>query len=397
MDNQNTPTYTRLWHIEFLRLIIAEILLCTSCYMTIPFLPQFLASHTNADSNTTFCVMLLFVLGMCLSGVFSSWLIQRYRRNKVYLFSAIAFGVLLVSLAAMETNHIPTIKKDALMQAFMVASGLAGAAYGLAKRVLSCTLLIDKTESCHRTEANYAAISVARMAVAIGPVLYFTLKHSIPVLWYYTIATTFVIIATLLVATTKFPFRAPEECTKIVSTDRFFLLRGWKVFVGLSASAIIFGIIMYFNQSAVFFTPLLFGFMCATTTLCFPKIREWKHIPTIGFGVFAVSAIVISGMHLTIYQIVVSSAFIGFGLGIVCSCLLFDMLNLCQHCQRSTAESTYFLACDGGILYGIALACIMTTNKYNVTAIIIALLCLTFFTQIWKDKRTIKTKNNYDH
>ena len=368
-------------------------LLCTSCYMTIPFLPQFLADNTNADSNTAFGVMLSFVAGMCLSGCFSNWLIQRYRRNKVCLFSAIWFGLLLVCLAAMETGHIPEFEENALMQTFMVASGLAGAAYGLAKRVLSCTLLIDKTESCHRTEANYAAISVARMSVAIGPVLYFTLKHSIPVLWYYAIATAFVIIATLLVATIKFPFKAPEECTKIVSTDRFFLTRGWKVSVGLSASAMTFGIVMHLNQGVVFSIPLLFGFLCATTALCLTKIRGWKYTPAVGSFAFVLSAIVLSDMSTIPFSSVVMAAVIGFGLGIVCSCLLFDMLSLCQHCQRSTAESTYFLACDGGILLGIALACIIAANEHNLTAVIVALCCLAVFPQTGKNKRTVKKQD----
>lgn len=373
MDNQYTPTYTKLWHKEFLQLLIAEILLCTSCYMTIPFLPKLLSEHTNADNRLATLPVLFFVIGMYLSGALSSWLIQRYRRNKVYSFSAITFGLLLPCLLAIEKRCLPDMDWQRFLQLSVAISTFAGAAFGLAKRILSCTLLIDKTESHHRTEANYAAITVARMAVAIGPILYFTLRHVMPTLWYYTIAAALTIMATLFVLTIKFPFRAPEECTKMVSIDRFFLPRGWKVFVSISACTIVFGFIMQGKPTVHFFIPLLFGFLCATTALRFPGIRNWKHTPTTGLLALVASAIAISSMQLPAYADTMASAFIGFGMGIVCSFQLFHILNLCQHCQRSTAESTYFLAADGGILIGLSLA-----NAYGLGAanIIVGLCCI---------------------
>lgn len=387
MDSQYTPIYTRLWHKEFLQLLIAEILLCTSCYMTIPFLPQLLSEHTNADKRFATLPVLFFVIGMYLSGALSSWLIQRYRRNKVYSFSALTFGLLLPCLLAIEKHCLPNMDWQLFLQLSVVVSTLAGAAFGLAKRILSCTLLIDKTESHHRTEANYAAITVARMAVAIGPILYFTLRHVMPTLWYYTIAAALTITATLFVLTIKFPFRAPEECTKMVSIDRFFLPRGWKVFANISACTIVFGLIMHGKPTVHFFIPLLFGFLCATTALRFPSIRNWKHTPATGLLAFAASAIAISSTQLPAYADTMASTFIGFGMGIVCSFLLFHILNLCQHCQRSTAESTYFLAADGGILIGLSLA-----NAYGLatTNIIAALCCIMIFLTSIHNKAKLK-------
>lgn len=372
MDNQYTPIYTKLWHKEFLQLLIAEILLCTSCYMTIPFLPQLLSEHANANRHLATLPVLSFVAGMYLSGTLSSWLIQRYRRNKVYSFSAISFGLLLPCMLTIEKHSMPNMNGQLFLPMLTVVTTLAGAAFGLAKRILSCTLLTDKAESCHRTEANYAAITVARMAVAIGPILYFTTKHIMPMSWYYAIAAALTIIATLFVITIKFPFRAPEECTKMMSIDRFFLPQGWKVFIGILVCAIIFGYIMQTNSNVHFFIALFFGFLCATTTLRFPCMQNWKYMPTTGLLAFVASAILIMSMPLQLQANIIASAIIGFGLGIVCSFQLFHMLGLCQHCQRSTAESTYFLAADGGILIGIALA-----NAYQASAtiIVVALCC----------------------
>lgn len=381
MDNQCTPTYTRLWHKEFLRLIVAEMLLCTSCYMTMPFLPQLLSEHSGVDSNSASITILAFVAGLYLSGLPSNWLIQRYRRNKVYLFSAAAFGLLLPCLFAIEKHCIPNIGIQTFLLLSAAASLLSGATFGLAKRTLSCTLLIDKTEPHHRTEANYAAVSVARMAVAVGPVLYLTLKHAIPSLWYYAVAAAFIIIAIFFVLTTDFPFRAPEECTKKMSTDRFFLPQGKKVFLGISSFTTILGLIMYKNPATSFFTPLLFGFLCATIALRFPSIREWKYALPTSMIVFVFPAIALTSTAFPMVVKIIMAAFIGLGLGASCSFLLFQMLGLCQHCQRSTAESTYFLAADGGILLGIALA---NTYGSHITSIIAALCCLMVPTTIKK-------------
>lgn len=68
MDTQYTPTYNRLWNHEFTLLTIAELLLCISCYMTIPLLPFRLTTEDHASSYLACLTIVVFIIGVCISG-----------------------------------------------------------------------------------------------------------------------------------------------------------------------------------------------------------------------------------------------------------------------------------------------------------------------------------------
>ena len=51
MYTQNTPVHVKLWHHDFWRLAIANMLLTMSVYMQIPVLPLWLAQHGDAMST----------------------------------------------------------------------------------------------------------------------------------------------------------------------------------------------------------------------------------------------------------------------------------------------------------------------------------------------------------
>lgn len=68
MDNTCTPTYHRMWNRDFTLLIIAELLLCVACYMTIPFLPCRLYWNNYVDAEWACLTMGAFVAGIGISG-----------------------------------------------------------------------------------------------------------------------------------------------------------------------------------------------------------------------------------------------------------------------------------------------------------------------------------------
>ncbi len=385
MGDQYTPTYLNLWNKGFLSLIIAELLLCVSCYMSIPFLPQILAQPNDCSIQTTYFAIIAFVIGIYASGCFCNWLIQRFRRNKAFLCSASVFGMLQACLFPLEGN-IRAIPQNLFTVILLCALFVSGAAFGLAKRILSCTLLIDKTESRHRTEANYAAAAIARLAIAIGPVMFFLLRDGIPSLWYHSISVGLILMTALLVFAQKFPFRAPEEDMRIVSTDRFFLPQGWKVFVGICCTTLSFGFIMPYLHDALSYVFLLFGFLCSIMALRSPAIRKWRHTFTTGSVMLLSASAMLTVPTLPASLSLTASSLAGLGLGTACSCLLFRMLGLCNHCQRSTAVSTYFLACDGGVFTGLALSYILKFGHLYAMTVIAALCCIAAIACHQRDK-----------
>ena len=154
-NNQLTPTYQRLWNRDFTLLTIAEAVLCMSCYATIPFMPRLLLGDGDITPTAAAMTMAVFVAGIFISGFFGSWLIQRFRRNKVCFISSLCLATAIAAIP-LASDFLPArVDTTWAMTALCLYAGLA---FGQAKRVLSCTLLTDKTEACHRAEANYPAI-----------------------------------------------------------------------------------------------------------------------------------------------------------------------------------------------------------------------------------------------
>ena len=393
MENQCTPTYSTLWNKGFLALITADLLLCVSCYMSIPFLPETL-TQVHADSTPHAAVAIIsFVVGMFASGCFCSWLIQRFRRNTVFLVSALLFGLLQVGFLTLEES-ILSIHQHLFTALLYCALFIAGAAFGFAKRTLSCTLLIDKTESHHRTAANRLAATMSRLAIAVGPLLFFYLRDTFAPWWRHSLCIALIIMTLLLVLTQKFPFRAPEDDTKVISTDRFFLPQGWKVFVGICCTALSFGIIMPFQTNSSFYIFLLLGFFFSLGLQHYLSESSGKRSFFIGvLLVMMASAMLV--FPVTHYSLTFIAALIlGIGLGTACSCQLSRLLCLCNHCQRSTAVSTYFLACDGGFFLGLALSFLLPLEPQQVAIVITALCCVAIIASTKGKNPTETSKQN---
>ena len=353
MDNTCTPTYHKMWNRDFSLLIIAELLLCVACYMTIPFLPCRLYWNNYVDAEWACLTMGAFVVGIGISGFFGSWLIQRYRRNKVFLVSTFCLSATILTMSTLDVSANRRIDTTQIIW-LMAACIWGGFVFGHAKRVLSCTLLIDKTESCHRTEANYAAIWISRLAVAAGPIASILIRQEMQGTAYYAIGTATALIAAILVMMVKFPFRAPEEGTHVLSIDRFFLPQGWNVAIVIALMGAALGIVMATHMTIGFLSAIAVGFVIAIILLKYKAVRTGAFTSAIG-NACILAAIAAMALHNGILDDTLKPMVLGLGYGMTCSEQLYKLLDHSSHCQRSTVESTYFMASDGGLYVGISI------------------------------------------
>lgn len=365
MDNLHTPTYHRMWNMEFSLLIAAELLLCMACYMTMPLLPYRLFAGHNADARWACLTMVAFVVGICVSGFFGCWLIQRYRRNKVFLLSAVCLGGAIMGMSMFDAPNV-AIGNEMQSYTLIAVCALGGAFFGQAKRVLSCTLLIDKTESHNRTEANYAAIWIARFAILAGPIAAISLRSQLGSTLFYGIGAATACVAACLVMTVKFPFRAPEECTHIVSIDRFFLPQGWNVALVVALMSGALGVIIGTHMSLQFMASLACGFAIAMATLRYNAVRTGSYTSAVG-NICIIVGILSMIAHDGLLDDTLKPMILGIGFGLTGSEQLYKLLDCCDHCQRSTAESTYFMASDGGFFLGMA-ACTLYGQETRTLA-----------------------------
>ena len=341
--------------------------------------------------------MAAFAFGLYLLGAQCSWLVQRFRRNVVCMWSIVAMAVNVLLLGYFSTMaSFPMV----LLHRFCL-----GAAFGLAQMVLSSTLIIDTCESHQRTEANYGAAWFSRFALSLGPVaglavalvptdnylmpLKCHLSQMTPILYVSGIVA---LVSVLLISRVMFPFRTPEEGVSVASLDRFFLPSGFVLFLNLLLISTVIGMTLSLSLSLVFYALMMGGFLLALLAQRFVfSNAELKSEVISGLFILLASLLILLAYPTS----PVSPLLMGLAVGIIGSRYLLFFIKLSRHCKRGTSHSTFFLAWETGITLGLTLGYAFLSDQrdllfYVAFALTIAsLLFYHFYAHQW----FIKHKN----
>lgn len=348
MDTQNTPVHISLWHADFWILAITNLLITMSVYMLIPVLPVWMLGSAGFSQQAVGTVMGVYGIGLFLLGGFCNWLVQRYRRNRVCLWAiALVFLALLGCWLVERELHQSWLQYRVLLFLRLVL----GAGFGLVQMILSSTLIIDKSESFQRTEANHASAWFGRFALSLGPMLgiVFARTSFSPLFASAALA----LVAYLLLATVKFPFRTPDDGVKKISGDRFFLPDAKWLFLNLFLICLSVGILMSTQYTAMFYAMVMVGFAIALLAERFAFVDADLKSQVVAGSILIAAALM---MILTRKQMVVnyiSPVFVGLGIGLIGSRFLLFFIKLSKHCQRGTAVSTYMLGWESGLAAGL--------------------------------------------
>ena len=348
MDTQNTPVHISLWHADFWILAITNLLITMSVYMLIPILPVWMLGSAGFSQQAVGTVMGVYGIGLFLLGGFCNWLVQRYRRNRVCLWAiALVFLALLGCWLVERELHQSWLQYRLLLFLRIVL----GAAFGLVQMILSSTLIIDKSESFQRTEANHASAWFGRFALSLGPMLgiVFARTSFSPLFASAALA----LVAYLLLATVKFPFRTPDDGVKKISGDRFFLPDAKWLFLNLFLICLSVGILVSTQYTAMFCAMVMVGFAIALLAERFAFVDADLKSQVVAGSILIAAALV---MILTRKQMIVnyiSPVFVGLGIGLIGSRFLLFFIKLSKHCQRGTAVSTYMLGWESGLAAGL--------------------------------------------
>ena len=344
----DTPTHVRLWHHEFWLLLLADLLLTAAVYMLVPVLPLWLMDTQSFSPAETGLSMGIFAVGLYLLGSQCSWLVQRYRRNVVFIWAVALQAVATALLWYIDSLHSEFVE----FWVIMVQRLLMGAAFGLAQMVLSSTLIIDTCESFQRTEANYSAAWFSRFALSLGPLaalLVFGRFGFDRVVW---AAAGCAVLSMLFIRQVNFPFRAPEEGVHVMSFDRFLLPGGYVLFANLMLVSMVVGLVMSLPLSATFYALLMAGFLLALLTRRFVfRDAELKSEVVSGLILLIGALLVMTGYP----DSPVAPVLTGLAVGICSARFLLFFIKLSRHCQRGTSQSTYFLGWETGLALGIGM------------------------------------------
>ena len=387
MNSQNTPVHIRLWHHDFWRMAVANLLLTMAVYMLIPTMPIWLMKQQGFSNLEAGIAMGAYGVGLFALGAFVSYLVQRFRRNLVCIWSAVAMAA-LVGLSYYLDVQL-SIKSEfywVVLQRFAF-----GALFGLAQMVLTSTLIIDTCESYQRTEANHSAAWFGRFALSLGPLTGLLLMRYIgfQAVWLTAVGVT--VAAVVLIRLVHFPFRTPEDDVPMVGLDRFFLPHGFPLFVNLQLIMLAVGLLLSLPFSEHFYAMMMVGFLLALLAQRFVFVDAEVKSEVVT-GLIVINAALL--MMLTRTQHIVAYAapiFIGFGLGVIGSRFLLFFIKLSRHCQRGTSQSTFMLGWESGISWGIGLGLVLFnghTQELMLTALALttASLVMYNFTHNWFSK-----------
>jgi len=348
MNTQNTPVHIHLWHRDFWLLSIINLLITMAVYMLIPVLPIWMQTSTHFTSTEMSLVMGSYGVGLFLLGGFCNRLVQVYRRNNVCLA---ALFLVILSLVGIWTVENEMSISPFSFYLLLVCRIVQGASFGLVQMILSGTLIIDKSESAQRTEANHASAWFGRFALSLGPMLAIILSRTECNVLLVSAAialTTFVLLRII-----RFPFKTPDDNVKVFSTDRFFLPSGKWLFLNLFIINTAIGILMTIEFTALFYALIMVGF-------CLSLLSERYVFVNADLKSEIITGLILIGaallMMLTRTQIIVSRIspiLIGLGIGLIGARFLLFFIKLSKHCQRGTALSTYILSWESGIAFGL--------------------------------------------
>ncbi|MGN0050551.1 MAG: MFS transporter [Prevotella sp.] len=351
MNTQNTPVHITLWHKGFWLLSLANLFVTMSVYALLPVMPQWLMCYEHFSPFYTGLSMGAFAFGLFAFGTFCSYLVQCFRRNAVCIRAILIMALLIAAIYYLHDNHITMIDVWAIIgQRFLL-----GATFGLAKMVLSSTLIVDTSESFQRTEANHSSSWFARFALSLGPLLGIVVNH----IWGFgavlVMCVALCLLAVVLIRMVDFPFRAPEENVTLFSLDRFFLTSGTLLFANLFIITVAIGLIMSVELSFTFYGMIMFGFFLALLAQRFVFINAELKSEVVTGLILVFTALL---LMVTRHAVVVNYAaptMIGLGVGIVGARFLLFFIKLSRHCQRGTSQSTYILGWESGIALGVGI------------------------------------------
>lgn len=372
-----------LWHRDFWLLAVVNLLMSMAVYMQLSSVDDLL--HTvNGMSLSALQkggVIGAYGLGIFILGPYCNYLTQRYPRKRVCIVSV----VLMLVTSLLLDNLAGCAQGRSLFLTALIAMFCYGAFFGLAQMVLSSTLIIDTTESVQRTEANYASAWFRRFAIAFGPLLAIVFPQPM----FTDIRYLFYAVIVVLLYLVHVPFKSPDDDTHVFCTDRFILSQGKWLSLNLFPVTVVLGlsVAMAFNNET-FFAQLAIGLLLALLAEKF-VFADADLMSEFICGCFLIIAALLLYLTRSGVPIVenVAPCLIGIGVGLVGSRILMFFIKLAHHCQRGTAQSSYFLSWELGLAVGLFLTeWIQDYHLLDVIGLILTVIALVqyrFFTHPW--------------
>ena len=374
----------KLWNGNYWKVMIANFTLFFAFYLLTPLLPLYLSEHFHATKDVIGIVLSGYTVMALLSRPFSGYLVDTFNRKKVLMWCFFLFFIFFAGYLAASTLLLFTIVRT-----------LHGIPFG-SVTVANSTMAIDVLPSSRRNEGigYYGLSNNLAMAIApsIGLILYHE-THNFQLLFWLAL-----IIAGLglcVDATIKerrdegmrerknensstakgnLASSSSRSLVPTPSLDRFFLLKGWMLAVNMIFFGFCFGVLS--NYLAIFCKEVMgrtggtgIYFALLSVGLIASRLQGSKGLREGKLARNAAEGVVLSSLGYTLFVAMpndfgyyVSALLIGLGNGHMWPAFQNMIINVAEHSQRGTANSTILVSWDVGMGLGVLLGGVVAEN-----------------------------------
>lgn len=345
----------KLWNANYLKVWSINFMIHFAFTLIVPLLPLYLSETYEADKHT---------IGLCLAGYnimailirpFSGYLVDNFPRKTILMTFSLIFALLFGGYVIAGSLLVFTIFRT-----------LHGLPFG-ALTVSASTVAIDVLPSERRGEGiGYYGLS-NNIATAIGPAFAIFILQAFggnfDVLFWLSIVTS--VIGLVLASSVKLEKKETPKRRRVISLDRFFLIKGWREAVAILFIAFAHGILHTYvaiygkeelgimTGTGLFFSLFAVGLIVSRLTGAH-ALRDNKvsRNATMGLLVSLCGYLIFASVHNPVGYY--SCAFIvGLGNGHMYPAFQTMFINLAEHNQRGTANSSILTSWDTGVGLGI--------------------------------------------
>ena len=340
-----------LWTPAFILICLANFLTFFAFYLLLPVLPAYLLDEFHASRSVSGAVLGIYTLAALLVRPFSGYVVDTVARKPLHTLCLLVFVALFAGYPLAGTLLVFT-----LLRAFH------GMAFGMVTTSGS-TLAIDVIPANRRGEGIAFFGVTASLAMAFGPMSGLLAQKNYAYQGAFILSLIAGILSWIMVLFIQVKPHQPAP-PRALSLDRFFLLKGAHGSVSLLLAAFLYGILLFYvvlfarevgleAEAGNFFVLLALGI--GLSRLGSGKLIDRGHVvPLIVAGkllLFVSTAIFTLWPTHWVFNI--GSVLIGLGCGVIGPCYQCLFVELAEHHQRGTANSTFYTAWDMGIGSGV--------------------------------------------
>lgn len=388
MENIEKP---KLWSLSYFNVCMANFLMACSFNLLMPSIPLYITEQMGVPQSQTGIVLASYAIALMFVRPFSGYIVDIYSRKKILLVAFACYVLIFFGYFYATTVLL-----------FILVRFMHGIMWGLST-VSSSTLAIDVVPSERRAEGIGYYGTFMNVAMAIGPFIAIHIynHYGFDVLLWCAIFMGVLGITT--VAMIKAPIKTRVEEKQKLSMDRFFLLKGWPIFLNQLLPCFAWGTIgpfvaQYGKQISIPNAGVFFlfwaGGIIASRIFAGKLVDRGKihEVNVVAMTIVAISFLVFATVH-SIVAFCAAGLFIGVGFGMMFPALQTLYINLAENNQRGTANSTYLIGFDLGLALGMLIGGYISGHfSFEVLFMVASALCFISVGLYWGWSRVVFEK-----